>query len=98
MPFFECQCHYKTTDEEKNNIIDISPRDCLPSKIPKTGNKTMGSKLVTAIGMASVIHKIAIKIAVARVIVIAGFDGFKSTKKQKPKKSKNAPNRMLGFI
>ena len=46
-----------------------------PSTTPNNGKSTTGSNAVTASGMASVIHQMAINIAMASVYVIFGFSG-----------------------
>jgi hypothetical protein len=45
----------------------------LPSIIPNNGNKATGSRLVTEIGTACVIHQIAISSATAKVYPLSGF-------------------------
>jgi hypothetical protein len=47
----------------------------LPFIIPKSGNNPTGNKLVTDMGMAWVIHQVAINAATAKVEPTAGFSG-----------------------
>jgi len=55
----------------------LCPKDAVVSDSPSPpvkGNKTIGSKAVTAIGIASVIHQIAIHIVDARIAFARGFN------------------------
>jgi hypothetical protein len=59
----------------------------LPSSTPKAGRSTTGTRLVTASGMASVIHQTAMRIATAAVRVTSGRPGSKSAKSSTPRAS-----------
>ena len=51
----------------KEAVVSVSP------KPPVKGNKIIGSNAVTAIGIASVIHQIAIHIVEAKIALAWGF-------------------------
>lgn len=52
--------------------------------IPKTGNKTTGKSAVTASGVASVIHQIAIQIAIPAILLVAGLNESNSKNRITP--------------
>ena len=68
---------------------------------PNNGKNTTGSNAVTARGIISVIHHMAIKAAIASVYVTSGFPGSRSKKTMIDKKETGStikPNRFLIFI
>ena len=69
-----------------------------PSTTPKIGNKTIGNKAVTAIGIISETHQTAIRMAIAKVYVISGLPGSKSAKIIISKHIIGVPINMKGFI
>ena len=60
-----------------NKKMYLCPKEAVVSERPNppvNGNKIIGNNAVTAIGIASVIHQIAIQIVDARIAFAAGFN------------------------
>lgn len=69
--------------------------------MPQRGKRTSGSREVAGIGIASVIHQIAIQIAEAAVKVTSGFPGWRSKNNRTNAKRagpRNSPIRCLDQI
>lgn len=62
-------------------------------KIPNSGSTTSGKKAVAEMGMASVIHQIAIQAARANMVWALVLKSGESTKKYSPKKAKGPRKR-----
>jgi hypothetical protein len=65
--------------------------------IASSGNSTIGKRAVTAIGITSVIHHIAIRRATAAVLVTSGFPGSKSKNKIRHKLKKGPTIKKIRF-
>jgi hypothetical protein len=71
----------------------LCPKEAVVSESPNPlvkGNKIIGNKAVTAIGIASVIHHIAIQAVDARIALALGFSPS-GLKKNKIKMNANGP-------